>query len=105
MPGLFEPQELEPVRLREALARNYAIHEQVSSALLAAEERGDEDEAARLAHENLQALGAAVRALRQLHHQDIRRQLDEFHKSLESTTPSAPISVSKEFMSSFDPDF
>ena len=87
--------ELEPLRLREALARNYALHEQVNAALLAAEERGDRTEADRLAHETLKALGAAVRTLRRLCHEDIRRQLDEFHKSVESATPSASITLRK----------
>ena len=68
----------------------------------AAEARGDKDEADRLAHDKLKAMATAVRALRQLHHEDIRRQLEEFHKSLESATPTSPLSLSKDMLSSFE---
>ena len=97
--------ELEPLHVRDALARHYGIHAQVTAELEAAEATGDTDAASRLERENLQAVQNAVRSHRRLHHEDIRRQLDEFHRSLSSETPTVPLPQSNTMLSSFSLDF
>ena len=46
-----------------------------------------------------------MRALSQLNHAEVRRKLEDFHRSLESATPIVPITYKAEILDSFKPGF
>ena len=97
--------EVGPLALREALLYKYKVHSQVSTALVEAEAAGNEDEAARLRFEDLKAVQSAVIALQRLHHEDIKRELERFHRELQTVTPKVYIVQRNEMLSSFAPEF
>ena len=97
--------EVSPIALREALMKTYGIHAQVNAALEDAEAGGDEDEASRLRFEDVKAVAAAVKALQDLHNEQIKQELERFHRELESAVPKAYVLRREDVLSSFAPEF
>ena len=97
--------DIEPLRVWEALMHKYGIHVQVQESLETAKARKDVDETARLELEGLKAVAAAVKALVRLNHADIKRQLIEFHRSLSKPVPQVAVEYSSTILSNFDTDF
>ena len=85
--------------------KTYGIHTQVNAALKQAQAAGDVEEASRLKLEDVKAVAAAVKALQDLHNEQIKKELERFHNELESAIPRANVLRREDVLSSFASEF
>jgi hypothetical protein len=96
---------LSPLQIWDSVMKQYQVLRRCDEDVARAGKSPEQHVAATLGADYAEAVHAAVHALTQLTHKDIKERLVEFHRLDQSKQTPLQIKHTSEFLSNFDPDF